>query len=71
MAGNRELVRSSSHEIQRKSLFRVATLSVGTIRGRSSEVVKIMSRRSINLCCMWQVGWTAASALLIIGKDNR
>ena len=70
-ARKRGLVRSSSCEIPRKSLFRIATLNVGTMRGRSSEVVETMSRRDIDLCCMQEVRWRGASARFITGQDDR
>ena len=67
------LVRSSSCKIPYKSLslFRIATLNVGTIRGRSSEVVETMSRRGIDLYCVQEVRWRGASARFITGKDDR
>ena len=70
-ARKRGLVRSSSCEIPQKSLFRVATLNVGTMRGRSSEVVETISRRGIDLCCIQEVRWRGASARFITGKDSR
>ena len=70
-ARKRGLVRSSSCEIPRKSLFRIATLNVGTMRGRSSEVVETMSRRGIDLCCIQEIRWRGASARFITGKDDR
>ena len=71
MARKRGLLRSSSCEIPHKSLLRIATLNVGTMRGRSSEVVETMSRRGIDLCCMQEVRWRDASARFITGKDDR
>ena len=67
------LVRSSSCKIPHKSLslFRIATLNVGTMRGRSSEVVETMSRRGVDLCCVQEVCWRSASARFITGKDDR
>ena len=67
------LVRSSSCKIPHKSLslFRIATLNVGTMRGRSSEVVETISRRGIDLCCVQEVRWRGASARFITGKDDR
>ena len=64
-ARKRGLVRSSSCEIPRKSLFRIATLNVGTMRGRSSEVVETMSRRGIDLCCMQEVRWRGKDSLQV------
>ena len=33
-------------------ILRVATANVGTLRGRASEVVKTVSRRNIDICCL-------------------
>ena len=70
-ARKRGLVRSSSCKIPRKSLFGIATLNVGTMRGRSSEVVETISRRGIDLCCVQEVRWRGASARFITGKNDR
>ena len=43
------LTRSSIHETSHQKKFRIASLNVGTLRGRSSEVVETMSRRKIGL----------------------
>ena len=51
-ARKHRLARSSSCNIPRKSLFRVATLNAGTMRGRSSKAVERTSRGSIDLYCM-------------------
>ena len=50
-------------------MFRIASLNVGTLRGRSSEVVKTVSRRGVDLCCLQEVSLHAASARMIVGKD--
>ena len=44
---------------------------MGTLRGRSSEVVETVSRRGIDLCCVQEVRWHGASARMIDGKDTR
>ena len=36
--------------------FRLGTLNVGTMRGRSGEVVETLSRRHIDLCCVQETG---------------
>ena len=50
--------------------FRVATLNVGTIRGRSAEIVETLSRRSIDFCCIQEHRWRGASVRKIVGKDS-
>ena len=52
-----------------QKMFRIASLNVGTLRGRSSEVVKTVSRRGVDLCCLQEVSLHAASARMIVGKD--
>ena len=50
--------------------FRIASLIVGTLRGRSSEVVKTMSRRNMSHCCLQEITWCGASARMIEDKDS-
>ena len=45
--------------------------NIGTMRGRSSEIVETITRRNIDLCCVQEVRWRGASARHIIGKDSR
>ena len=40
------------HKHKQTNALRIASLNVGTLRGRSSEVVETMSRRGIDLCCI-------------------
>ena len=51
-------------------MFRIVSLNVGTLRGRSSEVVETVSRRGVDLCCLQEVRWRGASARMIVGKDS-
>ena len=37
--------------------FRLGTLNVGTLRGKSGEVVETLTRRGIDLCCLQEVWW--------------
>ena len=52
-------------------MFRIASLNIGTLRGRSSEVVETVSRRGVDLCCLQEVRWRGASACMTVGKDSR
>ena len=61
--------RLSIHETLHKKKFRTDSLYVGTLRGRSSEVVETMSRRSVT-CCLQEIRWRGASARMIEGKDS-
>ena len=50
--------------------FRVGTLNVGIMHGRSSEVVKMLTRRAVDLCCIQESRWRGASARIISSKDS-
>ena len=63
--------RSSINETPHQKMFRIASLNVGTLRGRSSEVVETVSRRGVDLCRLQEVRWCGASARMIVGKDSR
>ena len=63
-------VRSTSCETPHDT-FKIASWNIGTMRGRSSEIVETITRRNIDLCCMQEVRWRGASARHIIGKDSR
>ena len=61
--------RSSNHETPHQ-MFRIASLNVDTLRNRSNEVVEMVSRRGVDLCCLQEVRWHGASARMIDGKDS-
>ena len=63
-------VRSTSCETPHNT-FKIASWNIGTMRGRSSEIVETITRRNIDLCCVQEVRWRGASARHIIGKDSR
>ena len=47
------------------------THNVGTICGKSREVVEMLSRRaSVDLCCIQNFRWREVSARMINGKDR-
>ena len=75
VANGRVDVRCGRPQIDIKLLhqntIRVATLNVGTMRGRSSEVVETVTRRGIDICCVQETRWRGASARLIEGKNSR
>ena len=62
------LVRSSISKIPHN--MRIASWNIGTLKGRSNEVVEAISRRSIDICCVQEVRWRGESARLIEGKDT-
>ena len=49
--------------------FRVATLNIGTMRGRSGEVVETVARRAVDVCCLQEVRWRGKGTRMISGKD--
>ena len=51
--------------------FKIAFWNIGTMRGRSSEIVETITRRNVDLCCVQEVRWRGASARHITGKDSR
>ena len=51
--------------------FRVGTLNVGTMRGKSNEVVETVSRRRVDLCCLQETRWKREGVKQIVGKDSR
>ena len=63
--------RLSINETPHQKMFRIASLNVGALRGRSREVVETVSRRGVDLCCLQEVRWRGASACMIVGKDSR
>ena len=63
--------RSSIHETPHQKIFRITSLNVGTLRGRSSEVVETVSRRCVDLCFLHEVRQCGAPAHMIVGKDSR
>ena len=51
--------------------FRIGSLNVGTLRGRTGEVVETLNRRKIDVCCVQEVRWRGASARIITGKTSQ
>ena len=65
-------VRSISCEIlQKKFKLRIASLNVGTMRGRASEIVETLARRRINICAVQETRWRGCSTRMITGKHCR
>ena len=63
-------VRSTSYETSLINTFKIASWNIGTMRGRSSEIVETITRKNIDLCCVQEVRRRGASARLITGKDS-
>ena len=45
--------------------FRVGSWNVGTIKGRSGEVVETLQRRNIDLCCLQEVRFAGKGCRMI------
>ena len=50
--------------------MRVATINVGTMRGRSAEIVEMLTRRNVDICCVQETRWKGDSARKLSGKDS-
>ena len=51
--------------------LRVATLNVGTMKGHLAEIVEMLTRRNIDICCLQETKWKGESARRIMGKDSQ
>ena len=51
--------------------FEIASWNIGTMRGRTSEIIKTITIRNTDLCCVQEARWRGASARLIAGKDSK
>ena len=52
------LPRPSASENPKKIKIRRATWNVGTLNGKSREIVEVMRRRKINVMCVQEVRWS-------------
>ena len=57
--------RSAGKEINRD--IRITTLNVATMRGRSDEIVEMLSRRLIDICCVQESRWEVSQ----LGRNCR
>ena len=48
-------------------VLRIGSVNVGTLRGRSGEVVDMVTRRHLDFCCLQETRWKGASASTIGG----
>ena len=51
--------------------LRFGTLNVGTLSGRLNEVVEMLSRRKVDICCVQETRWRGGSARMAAGNDTR
>ena len=40
-----------------KCKLRIGTVNVGTMSGRASEVVEMLTRRKVDVCCLQETRW--------------
>ena len=52
------------------SKIRVGSVNVGTMKSRGSEIVEMLTRRKIDICCVQETRWRGGSARKIQGKDS-
>ena len=50
---------------------RISSWNVGTMRGKSNEVVETLARRKVDICCAQETRWKGGSARTIQGKDSK
>ena len=50
--------------------FKVGSWNVGTMKGRSGEVVETLQRREVDLCCVQEVRFAGKGARMIEGKES-
>ena len=49
----------------------MASINVGTLRGRADELVEMLERRSADVCCVQEVRWRGASVRFVEGRRAR
>ena len=52
-------------------LLRMASINVGTLRGRADEVVEMLERRYVYVCYVQEVRWIGASVRFVEGRRAR
>ena len=60
--------RSAGKEVNRD--IHIATLNMVTMRGRSNDIVEMMSRRLIDICCVQESSWWGESAQKMSGRNS-
>ena len=48
-----------------------ASWNVGSLTGRSAEVVEVLERRRIDLCCVQETRWRGCGTKWIVGKESK
>ena len=50
--------------------IRLGNINVGSMSGRANEVVEMLTRRKVDVCCLQETRWRGGSARKIEGKDS-
>ena len=53
-----------------KHRIRFETVNVETISGRANDIVEMLTRRKVDICCLQETRWRGGSARLIKGKNT-
>ncbi len=77
LAGSRVRSAGSFHggkSCKHSKWLRIGTLNIGTLKGKTSEVVETVTRRRIDLCCLqetrWKGGLVPTQNRMLTGKDS-
>ena len=57
--------------LQKRFKLQIASLNVGTIHDRASEIVETLARRRISICAVQETHWRGCSTRMITGKHCR
>ena len=60
--------RSTGREVNR--VICIATLNVRFMRGRSNEIVEMLSRRQVDICCLQESRWRGEPARKITRTNS-
>ena len=60
-----------AHEVSDGKMVNVCTVNVGTLRGRSRELVEMLSRRKVSICCIQEVRYRNQGATTIGTGDEK
>ena len=63
--------RGNKHRTGLECRIRVASWNIGTIKGRSLEVVETLERRKVDICCVQETRFRGKSARVFVGRRSR
>jgi exonuclease III len=53
-----------------KRVMRFGTVNIGSMSGRSMEVVDMMERRKVDVCCLQETRWKGGSSRMLEGRNG-